>query len=604
MQRWRTKLLLTAGVAAALAAIPAFGQADQPESQLPPGFGDPGTPAPAPPPPPPAPDTAAAPEAPPPPPSALADVGTVIENSADADLAALGEDLTPVKPIEIPESARRPVDVVGIIGPADWGVGVDGFGKADGRFLSGLMRRLDAPLPSRWASILLRRVLMSEVQAPNNIDPVDWVAERAWLLLRMGEADAARMLVQSVDVDRFTPRMYTVGVQTALATADPAALCPLVAGGREVSDEAVWPLADAMCAALEGEAGRASALVDQARRRSGAGGIDLLLAEKVIGAGTNTRRAVNIQWDGVDQINAWRFGLASATGLAIPPALMASAGPQVRAWQARAPMVPLDQRLAAADTAASLGVFSTESLVELYSLVADSTDPSDLDDTLAGRLRRAYAAADPDARMSALRYLWDGAKTPEQKHARSILTAVASTLVAPSDDRKDVSAELIASMLAGGLDRQAARWAPVVESAGNDRAWALLAVGAPRVQVDTSSGRISTFAGNDDSKDKVRSRLLLAALAGLDRIQGGGANDLGADLGVNFAASNAWTRIIDSAAAKGQEGTVALLAAVGMQTGDWAGVPPEHLFHIVRALRQVGREYEARMIAAEALSRL
>ena len=134
MQRWRTKLLLTAGVAAALAAIPAFGQADQPESQLPPGFGDPGTPAPAPPPPPPAPDTAAAPEAPPPPPSALADVGTVIENSADADLAALGEDLTPVKPIEIPESARRPVDVVGIIGPADWGVGVDGFGKADGRF--------------------------------------------------------------------------------------------------------------------------------------------------------------------------------------------------------------------------------------------------------------------------------------------------------------------------------------------------------------------------------------------------------------------------------------------------------------------------------------
>jgi hypothetical protein len=603
MKRWRTRLLLTAGVAAALAAIPAFGQADQPESQLPPGFGDPGTPAPAPPPPPPAPDSAV-PEAPPPAPSALADVGTVIENSADADLAALGEELEPVKPIEIPESSRRPVEVVGIIGPADWGVPVDGFGKADGRFLSGLMRRLDAPLPSRWASILLRRVLMSEVQAPNNIDPVDWVAERAWLLLRMGEADAARMLVQSVDIDRFTPRMYTVGVQTALATADPAALCPLVAGGREVSDEAVWPLADAMCAALEGEAGRASGLVDQARRRSGAGGIDLLLAEKVIGAGTNTRRAVNIQWEGVDQINAWRFGLASATGLAIPPALMAAAGPQVRAWQARAPMVPLDQRLAAADTAASLGVFSTESLVELYSLVADSTDAADLDDTLAGHLRRAYAAADPGARMAALHDLWDGAKTPEQKHARSILTAVAATLVPPSADRKGDMAALIASMLAGGLDRQAARWAPTVEAAGDDRAWALLAIASPRAQVDTSSGRISTFAGNDDSKDKVRTRLLLAALAGLDRIQGGGANDLGADLGVNFAASNAWTRIIDSAAAKGQEGTVALLAAVGMQTGDWAGVPPEHLFHIVRALRLVGREYEARMIAAEALSRL
>jgi hypothetical protein len=41
-----------------------------------------------------------------------------------------------------------------------------------------------------------------------------------------------------------------------------------------------------------------------------------------------------------------------------------------------------------------------------------------------------------------------------------------------------------------------------------------------------------------------------------------------------------------------------------MQTGDWRGVPAEHLFHITRALRQVGMDYEARMIAAEAIARL
>ena len=49
---------------------------------------------------------------------------------------------------------------------------------------------------------------------------------------------------------------------------------------------------------------------------------------------------------------------------------------------------------------------------------------------------------------------------------------------------------------------------------------------------------------------------------------------------------------------------MALLAAVGMQTSDWRGVPPAYLFRIVRALRTVGLEYEARMIAAEALARL
>ena len=41
-----------------------------------------------------------------------------------------------------------------------------------------------------------------------------------------------------------------------------------------------------------------------------------------------------------------------------------------------------------------------------------------------------------------------------------------------------------------------------------------------------------------------------------------------------------------------------------MQTGDWTGVPPHYLYRIVRALRAVGLEFEARMIAAEAVARL
>jgi hypothetical protein len=40
-----------------------------------------------------------------------------------------------------------------------------------------------------------------------------------------------------------------------------------------------------------------------------------------------------------------------------------------------------------------------------------------------------------------------------------------------------------------------------------------------------------------------------------------------------------------------------------MQTNSWANVPPAHLFRIVNALRRVGLEPEARMIAAEALAR-
>ena len=49
----------------------------------------------------------------------------------------------------------------------------------------------------------------------------------------MGEADAARMLVAGVDTDRFTPKMTQVAVQSALANADPPALCPIEDGIRK-----------------------------------------------------------------------------------------------------------------------------------------------------------------------------------------------------------------------------------------------------------------------------------------------------------------------------------------------------------------------------------
>jgi hypothetical protein len=75
-------------------------------------------------------------------------------------------------------------------------------------------------------------------------------------------------------------------------------------------------------------------------------------------------------------------------------------------------------------------------------------------------------------------------------------------------------------------------------------------------------------------------------------------------LGIQLGAQNRWTRVLMRAAENGQKGTVALLAAIGMQTPDWRGVPPAHLYHILRALVRVGLEYEARMIAAEAIARL
>jgi len=610
MKRWPASLLL-AGGAALFAALPASSQR-APESLLPPGFGE--TPAPSQQPAPP-PSPAPAPGRRPDVPGATAPAqslpgleGVSADNITDAELQAMLDSmLAPPHQRaqgDLPDSARRSPEAVGPLGPENGGMAGDAFGRAHGRFLSTLVDRLDAPLPSRWTSILLRRAIMSHVPAPVGVDPVDWVAVRTALLLRMGEADGARLLVQSVDVDKFTPRMVDVAADTALATADPAGLCPLAGLGRAMSNRPIWPMVDAMCAALEGEASRASALIDQSRRQGNA--IDMLLAEKVVGAGENTRRAVTIEWDPVDRIDSWRFGLASATGLVIPDRLMDNAGPAFRAWQARAPMLPLELRLGASDVAAALGVFSSRSLIELYSLVGDMTDPADMRDTVADRLRQAYAGADADTRMNALRNLWT-VESPMQRHARLILTAAAAARIQPSSSFATDVPLLLASMLTAGFDRPAARWAPIVgemSGAGGDRAWALLAVASPRPVVDLSDNRIEDFADNDDSPEAMRTKLLIAALAGLGRISDSGAANLAADNDLRLDRTNRWTVLIDSAATHRQPATVALLAAVGMQTGDWRGVPPDYFFHIVRALRVAGLDYEARMIAAEAMSRL
>jgi hypothetical protein len=610
MARRPLKLFLLAGTVSLLAAIPALSQ----EAALPPGFGEPE----------PQPKTtpveeteAPTPEAP----QAAETPGTaapsVRRRSAPVPgletrpLDAGQEDLEqlPVRPprlFDVPEEARRTADVVGPLDEANWGLGFNAFGSADGAYLSSLMRRLDAPLPSRWTSMLLRRALLSQVPSPRKVVPVDWVAQRAWLLLRMGEADGARILVQSVEVPEYTPTMIQVAVQAALATSDPAGLCPLVEPGRAISEEPVWALSDAMCAALSGEGARASVVLGQARNRSGVSPIDASLAQKIIGAASDVRRAVRINWEQVSELNSWRFGLATAAGIELPPALVNRTGRHVQAWLARAPMVPFEQRIAAADVAASLGVFSNAAMVDLYSMIGDTFEGGEGPGAAARRLREAYVHGRASERVERMRQLWNEASSPDQRHARRILTAVAAARIAPAEEHQRHAADLIASMLTGGFDREAGRWAQVVEAADDtdDRAWALLAVASPTAAVDVSSGRISAFQGRDESRGALRSRMLLAALAGLGRIDAAGAGELAGDMGLQLGRQDSWTRALDEAARARQPGTVALLAAIGMQTGDWNGVPPEHLYRIVRALTAVGHEYEARMIAAEALSRL
>ena len=593
----RAVALLMVGAAAIAAAQ------DRPESLLPPGFGQPAAQPSA------RPTSRSTPRAvpgvapaasptPAPTPARADPVGALLDSLASPaptptpsptptiDAATLAE-------YELPTFARRSLSVVGPSGPREGALDENVFAGVDGRVAETLMRRLSAPLPSRWTSILLRRVLAARLVTPRGVNGADFAAERAWLLLRMGEAQVARAVVQSVDPGNYTPKLYQVAINALLASSDPAGLCPLADRGSAVTGLGGYRLAQGWCAALTGDGAQASGIVRQMRRQRIAEDIDLKLAEKLIGAGS-ARKAVNVDCGGADRLTVWRFGLATATGVTVPPDYLSYVGPQVRGWLATSPAVPATERAGVIDQAATLGVISNAALVDFYAGLADDDQASRGQAAIGNDLRNAYAAGDEGQRLSAIRSLWgDDARTP---YGRLVLTARAAARLPVMSDGRDAD-RLVASMLSAGLDRSAARWRDAVKQ--DSDAWAMIVLSDPDRQGQLAYDQVTGYGSGDAFKQ----RMFFAGLAGLGRLARADIEKGAEALDVRVGQHNAWTEALDQAVADEQTGMVVLLCAVGMQTGDWRGVPPQALYRIVEALRSVGLDTEARMIAAEAIAR-
>ena len=596
---------LSGAALAAVLVLPAIAQ----ESLLPEGFGGPSeTPAPRPTPTP-GPSGPSSPQAPASgsaptagratPPAVTATVPATPAPASEGEESDEAAEPGTLK-YDLPPGARRQLTRIGPLTPETGGLAPDAFGVR-GQYAAAIMRKTGGTLASRWGPILLRRSLASAIDTPDTINGADLAAERAALLLRMGESIAARWIVQSVDYDRASQRLVAVAQQTFLATADPAGLCPYVPAGLAHGDEHAWRLAAGICSGLSGEAGPAGWAIGRVRSSGKIANFDILLAERVLGATGAGRRSTTIEWNGVDRLTSWRFGMATATAVPIPAELRASAPAPMRGWTVLAPMSEMSDRIAAAPDAAARGVLSSEAYVSLLSAAAGMEEPSEALEARTARLRTAFSADSGAARYAAMQALWGEGANAAARYAALVATARAAAALPTGVEVDDDPWQLVGSMLAAGYDNNAMAWVPKVDV--GSRAWGVLAVGSPRPLTGTNAGAIGRFAGDDDSASALRSKFLLAGLAGLGRIEAEQMAVAARDLGVELDRQTRWSRAIGEAARRGEPGMVALLAAAGMQ-GDWSNVPPYHLYHIVRALRDVGLGSEARMIAAEALVRV
>jgi hypothetical protein len=594
-------LCATAGLAALVYSLPVWGQ-QGPESLLPPGFNDPA------PPPARAPSSAPVaggqrPAAPSPATATDPAQGGAVTAATDATAEDKGdeEEAEDSEPrYDVPPTARRSLKAVGLFTDAAGGFPANAYGVIDGKFLTQLVQRTNGPLASRWGTIMTRRLLASRTLTPRNINGADWTAERGWLLLRMGDAVVARQLIQQVDPDRYTKRLYQVAMPTFLANADLSGMCPLADAAAQRTGESTWKMAQPICASLAGEQGRATALLNQARARGWMKGTDYLLGEKAVGAGVQGRRSVKIEWENARGFTTWRHGIGQATGVEPPQRLYDEAGRHVSGWVAQLPTATLATRMRAVPEAAMLGILSNRAMVDIYSIAFEDPDVTSETRNRAELLRTAYAGETNAAKVEAMADIWGSAASDVERRSLLVLTARAAALVTPDEDYAGDADLLIASMLSAGFDKQAVRWASLIDT--GSLGWGLLAAASPGWNGSVSSGELGDFQGNDDSADYRRSKFLLAALAGLGRVESATIADFSETLNANVRKENSWSRAIAAAADRGESGTVVLLVAAGLQGSGWSDVPPHHLYHIVRALRKVGLDGEARMIAAEAVS--
>lgn len=527
-----------------------------------------------------------------------------VDMTGDIDPAVIDQLVRTVQPkFDIPPNAQRSLARLGFLAETDGGLPETSTHYLNSEYVGPLLAKMSGPLVSRWGHILLRRVLVSRLDTPVGMNGADWAALRAQLLLRMGEADAARALVQEVDSGFYTRSLEDAAMASYLATADPIGLCPitaLTAAGRPGWD---WDLSRSICLAFNGSEGSpALAQLDHALRRNDLARIDVLLAQKFAGAAQTTHRAVQIEWGDVDSLTPWRTGLAFATGIEPPDALRRKDWPGYAVLAGRAPMLPLSSRVAAADVIGGQGVLSSAAMVDLYSEIAALQEPDATWGPLAAQLRTAYVAPETSDRLAAIKALWGDSSDPARLFSRQVLTAYAAARLDPQAALADDAVPLLLSMLSAGLDRNAARWAPYVPL--GSQAWGILALGAPAKLAAVGGDVLGTFQSNDSSSGAVRSQLLLAGLMGLGRVDSQTARAFGEKLHIDLGRQTRWSAAIDEAAQSGNPALVAILAAYGMQGSDWHQMTAVNLYHIVGALRQVGLEAEARMIAAEAVARV
>jgi hypothetical protein len=488
----------------------------------------------------------------------------------------LDETMEEPQPVGLTGTARAPLDLDnhGLVGPSTGGFGPNVWRGSRGRPLAALLAAYPSPAASKYTQILLRRVLTTRAAPPVGLGGADFAAERALLLLRLGDVERARALLEPIPVSRYSRRLYYAGGQTFLAAVDFPALCPLALNAVAVSRDPLWPLASAVCMALNGDDAGAAINLDYARDRSNTAEADLQLAERLVSgvtAGASTAPVQQSAWPQGAALTTFRLAAALGAGTPPPAALVARAPVQVQGWMVRAGALPVDQRFGPAHRAAALGLLTADELASHW-----AARQSAQANTLQGQLGVAYSAPTTAARLGAMQNIWGSAQSPLDRVTFRMVTAPAAAQL-PPNGRAAQAPDVIRSLVLAGDWRRATNWwravsAAAAEGDGTAKAsqaaiWPVMAALDVQRQVAGSAQAFETWfdgfeAADGDAKTRA-GQVAVAALRGLGLSYAQGSiAGLPGRVDSYDAASGRPAALLQAAVQGGRQGEAALLAAL------------------------------------------
>ena len=514
-------------------------------------------------------------------------------------------------------------DVAGTLGPDNGGFANTLWADTSKTVVETQLAQLPVTSASPAMRDLMRRLLLTAATVPDGIPSGSLIALRAGQLNAMGDFAGVNALLSAVPGRADFPDLLRVEVDSRFLTGDVARACRLTHAFIQERRTTYWQKAFIFCQALEGDTASATLGISLLEELGVQDSVFFNLIDALARMNDPNFKVPVIE--SMADPTPLHLALARVAKAQLPSDVIASNRPGVLRAIAISPNASGELRLEAAERAEVAGALAVDALRQLYASIEFNEEQLKSPLTHAGQMsgpmsrallyRATLMQTVPAAQAEALQQVLNVARDSGRyaSTARAFLPQLARVPV--SDDLAWFAPEAIRAFLISGRFEGARPWFSLLEDEAD---------GDPKMLAELESlmpvARLSGFEGADD--------WTMERLPGWwDSIKSKeGARDKAATLAGVFAAlgeyvpGEFWSQLIDGtthtammapypshwflledAAFNNRVGEVVLLSLVSLGEGGPARSEPVVLQHVLKALRRIGLEHDARAMALEAV---